>query len=188
MRRRKFYLSQWQGKWNVVTQTSCDSKPTHAHFNYYDVCSHSTLIGLLVWVKDLNCKGHICFAFFTSRVRKPAERTRILWENHLFICLPQERLLPTQGGQFGQTPGQWLSGRGNSLGLYCLKKLWDSKPKHEVFLKRSGLVWETPMYPPRDPRDSSWGGNCNSCYAFMCFITCHFSFNFITGLSIPVEY
>lgn len=66
MRRRKFYLSQWQGKWNVVTQSSCNSKPTHAHFNYYDVCSCSALIALLVWAKDLNCQGHICSTFFLS--------------------------------------------------------------------------------------------------------------------------
>lgn len=131
MRRRKFYLSQWQGAWNMVTQSSCNSKPTHAHFNYYDVCSCSALIALLVWAKDLNCQDHICSIFFLSSLElgNLQEGQGSFERAVCFLDSASPRVVSL--GRPPESSGVEVSGSGNGLALFCPGKLWDSKPEHK---------------------------------------------------------
>lgn len=41
--------------------------------------------------------------------------------------------------------------KGDRLASYCLKKRWDSKPKHKVVLDQCKTGWQKPPHTPRKP-------------------------------------
>lgn len=146
MRRRKFYLSQWQGAWNMVTQSSCNSKPTHAHFNYYDVCSCSALIALLVWAKDLNCQDHICSIFFLSSLEL-GNLQEGQWSFERAVCFldsASPRGVAKPGWSVWVDPQKAAEWKWVEVGMdwpcFVLGSYGIQSQSTRVFLERTGLV------------------------------------------------
>lgn len=123
------------------------SKPTHAYFNYSDVRSHSTLIVLLVPVKVLNCKGHVCFVFFICGLDlERLHKGQGSFERALCLLSPA---LPGRD-QHRSSGWFWECPDSNSVGgreEAALKKPWDSKPKQKVLLDGKGWMAKITDYP-----------------------------------------